>query len=165
VGQVKTAILGINGFSKSGKTQLIEQLLPILREQGLRVAVIKHQNEPVRSDTPGSDTDRFYQAGATVLGFDGESVFVKRVWEGGFSLEQALEMLGGGYDLVLVEGFKESEIDKIWLLQQDGGAAPEEVSNVIATLGWDEDRKGQALKVLGEWLERKYQIRLQVDGG
>ena len=154
-GEYAMAILGINGFSGSGKTQLIEQLLPVLLGQGLRVAVIKHQNEPVRSDTPGSDTDRFYQAGATALGYDGESVFVKRAWEGEFSVEQALEMLRAGYDLVLVEGFKESEIDKIWLLQQDGGAVPAEISNVIATLVWGEDRKAKALKVISEWLERK----------
>ncbi|MCE1251113.1 MAG: molybdopterin-guanine dinucleotide biosynthesis protein B, partial [Comamonadaceae bacterium] len=35
-------VVGFAGFSGAGKTTLIEQLIPLLRVQGLRVSVLKH---------------------------------------------------------------------------------------------------------------------------
>ena len=55
--------LGISGYKKSGKSSLIESLVRTLTQQGLRIGVIKHQNETVQPDQPGSDTDRFSRAG------------------------------------------------------------------------------------------------------
>ncbi|MCP4711690.1 MAG: molybdopterin-guanine dinucleotide biosynthesis protein B [Planctomycetes bacterium] len=84
-------ILAVCGFKKSGKTSLIETLLNELIPKGLRMGVIKRQNEPVQTDKPGSDTYRFFHAGASVLGFDGVSTFVKQKQSLPFSLDQALE--------------------------------------------------------------------------
>lgn len=149
------ARLGISGFSGAGKTRLIEQLLALLGKEGLRLAVLKHQNEPVQTDQPGSDTDRFYRVGATVLGYDGQAVFIKSHQREKLNVEQAIERLGSGYDLVLVEGFKDSDIDKIWLLREGEKTAPEEVSNIIAVLEWSEDRPQQALAVLRKWRQKQ----------
>ena len=153
--QSEPARLGISGFSGAGTTRLIEKLLTLLGKEGLRLAVLKHHNEPVQTDQPGSDTDRFYRAGATVLGYDGQAVFIKSHQREKLSVEQAIERLGRDYDLVLVEGFKDSDIDKIWLLREGETTPPKEVSNIIAVLPWSEDRPQQTLAVLRKWRQQQ----------
>ncbi|MFC1783839.1 molybdopterin-guanine dinucleotide biosynthesis protein B [Planctomycetota bacterium] len=145
-------ILGICGFKKSGKTSLIEKMLAELARQNLRVGVIKRQNEPVQTDQPGTDTYRFYQAGASVLGWDGQTLFIKRRHQQYLSVQEALKLMHQDFDLVLVEGFKESDIPKIWLLSQDETAPPKEITNIIAVLKWSQDRPTRALNLLREQL-------------
>ena len=140
--------LAVCGFKKSGKTTLIEALLYELIPQGLRLGVIKRQNEPVQTDKSGSDTDRFFQAGASVLGFDGVSTFVKQKQPTPFSLDRALERLGPNFDLILIEGFKESDAPKIWLLRAGESAPPEGITNILATLTFSDDRNQIVLKLI-----------------
>ncbi|MBN1765684.1 MAG: molybdopterin-guanine dinucleotide biosynthesis protein B [Sedimentisphaerales bacterium] len=146
-------VLGICGFKKSGKTTLIESLLKELIGQGLKVAVIKHQSEPVECDRPGSDTARFYQAGATVLGFDGQSVFTRQHASDNFTLNDALDHLGNDYDLILAEGFKTSDIDKIWLLREAESQPDPGVSGIIQSLTWHDNRKKKTLKLIKQRLK------------
>jgi molybdopterin-guanine dinucleotide biosynthesis protein B len=170
-----TPILGISGFKGSGKTTLIESLLRDLIEQSMTVAVIKHQHEPVHLDQPQTDTHRFYQAGASVLGYDGRSVFTRthlppdthdpqadpnERTQQKFSLEQAIQQLGPGYDLILVEGFKRSDIDKIWLLRHGEQQPDPSITNVIEVLAWYDDRPQKAMTTLKKWLKEKYDMNL-----
>ncbi len=60
-------VLSVVGKSGVGKTTLIEKLLPLLRARGLRVAVIKHHAHATPIDTPGKDTWRFAEAGASAV--------------------------------------------------------------------------------------------------
>ena len=143
-------ILAICGFKKSGKTSLIETLLLELIPKGLRLGVIKRQNEPVQTDQPGSDTFRFFQAGASVLGFDGTSTFLKQKQSLPFSLDQALEQLGSNFDLILIEGFKKSDAPKIWLLRDGETTSPEGITNVLATFTLSDDRTQRVLKLIRE---------------
>ncbi|WP_456448059.1 molybdopterin-guanine dinucleotide biosynthesis protein B, partial [Thiolapillus sp.] len=57
-------VLGFAAFSGSGKTSLLEKLIPLLREQGLRLALIKHSHHDFEMDKPGKDSDRLRRAGA-----------------------------------------------------------------------------------------------------
>src|SRR6218665_2263064 len=57
-------VAGFAGFFGSGKTTLIEQLIPALRRQGLRVSVVKHAHHRFDIDHPGKDTYRHREAGA-----------------------------------------------------------------------------------------------------
>ena len=52
------------GYSNSGKTTLIEQIIPLLRQQGLRVSVVKHAHHRFDIDHPGKDSHRHREAGA-----------------------------------------------------------------------------------------------------
>lgn len=146
-------MLGVSGFKKSGKTTLIEGLLGVLLAKGLRVAVIKHQHEPVNIDEGGGDTCRAYQAGADVLGYDGRCVFTKAHAEGAFALDKAQQYLSGRYDLILVEGFKSSDIAKLWLLRQGEDQPPGGVTNIVRVLKWSDDRLSEALSAIKEWFE------------
>ena len=58
-------VLGFAASSGTGKTSLLTQLLPLLKQQGLKVAVIKHSHHDVEIDQPGKDSFRLRMAGAT----------------------------------------------------------------------------------------------------
>ena len=146
----KPICVGICGYKKSGKTALIEQLLEALIAEGLSVGVIKHHNEPVETDSPGTDTYRFFQAGADVAGYDGQSLFLRRHRSKGFDPAEEMGLFGKTTDLVLVEGFKESAIPKIWLLREGESAAPSAVEHVLATLDGSKERLPKALAVTRE---------------
>ena len=149
----KPICVGICGYKKSGKTMLIEQLLEVLIAEGLSAGVIKHHNEPVEADIPGTDTYRFFQAGADVVGYDGQSLFLRRHQAEGFSLDEELGLFCKKADLVLVEGFKESAIPKIWLLREGESVAPEAVPNVLAALDGSKERLPKALQVVRELIQ------------
>jgi len=107
-------VIAVSGYSDSGKTLLIEQLLPRLQARGLRVAVIKNCEHPVEADRPGKDTDRLFTAGADVLASGPNETFI-RLHASRMSLAECLRHLPPGYDLVLAEGFRNEAIPKIRL--------------------------------------------------
>jgi len=154
------AILGINGYQNSGKTTLIEQLLPILIKNDLKVAVIKHTHHPLSLDTIGSDTHRIYQSGGDVLACDGKSVFTRSHSGDSLSLDQAVNMLGDNYDLILVEGFKTADIDRLWLLRPEEQLAPTDIKNIIVSLPFTNHRLTTLLPTLRSWLNEKHSITI-----
>lgn len=100
--------IGFIGPSGAGKSTVIARALPILRAEGLRVAVLKHSHHAL--ERPGSDSARFTAAGAdgvAVVGADG-------VWLPGAPPEADPRGLAarwfGSADLVLVEGFRAAEL-------------------------------------------------------
>ncbi|ARS91372.1 molybdopterin-guanine dinucleotide biosynthesis protein B [Natrarchaeobaculum aegyptiacum] len=62
-------VVCLAGPSDSGKTTLVERLVPLLQEAGDRVASVKSIHHDIEIDTPGADTHRHRTAGAeTVVG-------------------------------------------------------------------------------------------------
>ena len=57
-------LLGIVAYSGTGKTTLLKQLIPHLRQRGIRVGLIKHTHHDVDVDTPGKDSFELRKAGA-----------------------------------------------------------------------------------------------------
>ena len=111
-------ILCISGLKNSGKSTLIEALIPLLAESGVRTAVIKHHGHGFGTeipDKPGTDTYRFLAAGAcgTVIYDDDTLALVKR---------QAVkaEDLAAYFpeaDLILIEGAKNESYPRIIMLR------------------------------------------------
>ena len=60
----RPAVLAVSGLHNSGKTTLLEKLLPALRSRGLKVGVIKHDGHDFTPDVPGTDSYRLREAGA-----------------------------------------------------------------------------------------------------
>ncbi|MBO5994430.1 MAG: molybdopterin-guanine dinucleotide biosynthesis protein B [Firmicutes bacterium] len=110
-------IIGISGWSGAGKTTLIERLIPVLHEKGIRTAVIKHDVHGIDEDDRGKDSARFRDAGARQCVLCGPE---------GPSFDEALEAIED-VDLVLVEGFKDVNITQIGIARKESGkgfAAP-----------------------------------------
>jgi molybdenum cofactor guanylyltransferase len=59
------ALLGFVAWSGTGKTTLLERLIPRLVARGLRLGVLKHTHHAFDMDQPGKDSHRLRQAGAT----------------------------------------------------------------------------------------------------
>ena len=106
-------IFVICGEKNSGKTTLIEAVLPILAERGYRVAVIKHDGHSFEPDVAGTDTRRFFDAGAAGTAvFDSEKfMLVKRQTVNERQLFEAFP----DADIILIEGLKDSGYAKIRL--------------------------------------------------
>ena len=104
-------VFGISGFSNSGKTTLIEKIIPLLKDHGLKVAVIKHDGHDFEMDREGKDTYRFTAAGADSVMISSASRYA-RLDESGRSLEKMLDDAKDA-DVVLVEGYKYADMRKI----------------------------------------------------
>lgn len=119
-------VFGIAGWSNSGKTTLIEKVIPCLTGRGLRVAVIKHAHHGFDLDRPGKDSFRHREAGATqVLMLSSQRwVLMNELRdEAEPSLESQLEMLAGN-DVVLIEGFKAAAVPKVEVYREANGKPP-----------------------------------------
>lgn len=109
----KPLIFAISGEKNSGKTTLIEAVLPILTARGYSIAVVKHDGHSFAPDVPGTDTRRFFDAGAMGTAvFDGEKfMLVKRQPVDETQLFEAFPEA----DLILIEGLKGSSYPKLFL--------------------------------------------------
>jgi len=111
-------LLGICAYgSGCGKTTLLERLIPVLQERGIRVSIIKHAHHSFDIDHPGKDSYRLRQAGAvqTLLGSSKRWALMTELAAG---QEPQLKELAAQLDprladLVLVEGFKQAPIPKL----------------------------------------------------
>ena len=124
-------VVAVSGVKNSGKTTLIEGLLPLLCAKGLKVAVIKHDGHDFSPDVPGTDTFRHLRAGAC-----GTAVFSAHKWmacKQEPTDENALMALFPDADLILLEGFKHSPWPKLELVR--AGNSQESVCDPATLLG------------------------------
>lgn len=108
-------IIGIAGYSGTGKTTLIRKILPELKKQGLSVGVLKHIHHKLSIDIRGKDTDHFYRAGADfVFAHDSKQGFA-RLRSNDCSLSDLLRKFPSALDLIIIEGHKDMDVPGIWL--------------------------------------------------
>ena len=119
-------VLGVVGWSGSGKTILITRLIPLLVDRGLRVATLKHAHHEFDIDQPGKDSYEHRKSGASEI-----IVSSSRRWaqihEVGESAEATLgELLVrlSPCDLILIEGFKTERHPKMEVFREAVGKSP-----------------------------------------
>ena len=125
-------IISIVGKSKSGKTTLIEKLIPELRSRGYRVATVKHTRDDVSLDEPGKDSWRHIQAGseATIIRTSTQVTMIKPLAEA--SIEDIAYLFAEDYDIVLAEGFKQDNAPKIEVHRRQVGPPLKNVKKLVA---------------------------------
>jgi molybdopterin-guanine dinucleotide biosynthesis protein B len=113
-------IISIVGKSDSGKTTLIEKLVPELTHRGYRVATVKHDVHGFEVDREGKDSWRHKQAGAhTVVISSSKKVALIRDVEKDLTLEEIREKLIQDVDLILSEGYKKDIQPKIEIFRKE----------------------------------------------
>jgi len=115
-------IVSIVGRSGTGKTTLIERLLPILKQRGLKVATVKHYAHGFEMDYEGKDTWRHKQAGAdaVMLSGSGKIGLVADV-ETDLNLYDAVARFIPACDLILSEGYKAGPAPKVEVVRREAG--------------------------------------------
>jgi len=113
-------IISIVGKSDSGKTTLIEKLVPELTRRGYRIATVKHDIHGFEVDQEGKDSWRHKQAGAhTVVISSPNKVALIRDVERDLTLAELREKLIQDVDLILSEGYKKDVQPKIEVFRKD----------------------------------------------
>jgi len=100
-------LLAVVGHSDSGKTRLIQRLIPVFKARGLSVAVIKHCHRGFDWAPRGKDSARFLEAGADGVGLwspDYRAALFRVTGEA--DVPEWISRQFGDRDVVLIEGGK-----------------------------------------------------------
>jgi molybdopterin-guanine dinucleotide biosynthesis protein B len=112
-------MLGFAAFSGTGKTTLLTQIIPILKQHGLRIGLIKHSHHNFQIDQPGKDSFRLRAAGASpvmLVSTHRRAIITEITPEREPRLDDQLKRFDQSeLDLILVEGFKAEQFPKIEL--------------------------------------------------
>jgi molybdopterin-guanine dinucleotide biosynthesis protein B len=112
-------VLGFVAASGTGKTTLLTQLIPILKQNGLRIGLIKHSHHDFEIDRPGKDSFRLREAGASpvlLVSRYRRAIITELSPEQEPRLDEQLKQFDPTeVDMILVEGFKAEKFPKIEL--------------------------------------------------
>ncbi|GAD89309.1 MULTISPECIES: bifunctional molybdopterin-guanine dinucleotide biosynthesis adaptor protein MobB/molybdopterin molybdotransferase MoeA [Vibrio] len=116
-----TPILGFAAFSGTGKTTLLEQIIPKLTQAGLKLGVLKHAHHNFDIDQQGKDSYRLRKAGATQMYISSRyrHAMISETPNEEATFEELLEQFDHkNLDMILIEGFKSQSFPKIELRRQ-----------------------------------------------
>jgi molybdopterin-guanine dinucleotide biosynthesis protein B len=171
-------IFAITGYSDSGKTRLIRQLITELKRRGYSVAVIKHCAHGFALDTEGKDSWKYIEAGSdavSMLSPERMAVLIKNTSE--LTLKTIASQYLKNIDIILVEGGREDRnLKKIEVLRKgvsEKVEAPlEEIIAVVSDFEvtvdkpvYNPDQVKEIADFLEEYVEpRKPRVILDIDG-
>jgi molybdopterin-guanine dinucleotide biosynthesis protein MobB len=128
LGNAQKPVVGFAAYSGTGKTTLLKEVIPLLRQRGVRVGVIKHAHHSFEIDKPGKDSYELRMAGASqmlIASAQREALVVEKEVEGEADLDRLLAKLDqSSLDIILVEGFKDEAFPKIELYRETMGKPP-----------------------------------------
>jgi len=111
-------VLGFVAYcSNSGKTTLLKQVIALLKQQGIRVGIIKHCHHEIQIDKPGKDSYELRKAGAEqaiLASVNGWALMMENEEPQYPELSYLLARMDTDQlDVVLLEGFRQSGLPKI----------------------------------------------------
>ena len=129
-------ILSFVGRSNSGKTTLIERVIPELVRAGYKVATVKHAGHGFDLDTEGKDSWRHKQAGASsVVIISKSSLAMFADVSDHMNVEVVRERyLDASYDLILAEGWRSEGYPKIVVVRDQIGEVPVSQDGLLAVV-------------------------------
>jgi len=118
-------VISLIGTSNSGKTTLLEKLIPQIISHGFRVGVLKHHTHEFTFDIPGKDTWRHKQAGAevVVLATPYGIGLVKDIKKE-LSIDNLIRQYYQDVDIVITEGYKNGPYPKIEVYRANNHKPP-----------------------------------------
>lgn len=122
---VTVPVVSIVSKKKSGKTTLLERLIPELAKRGYRAGTVKHDTHGFDIDHEGKDTWRHKQAGArtVVISSPWKLSLIKDV-DAEVSLESIVATYFGDMDIVLTEGYRGAGKPQIEVFRSAAHATP-----------------------------------------
>ncbi len=143
----KPALVAIVGKSDSGKTTLVEKVVPELVKLGLRVGTVKHDAHSFEIDHPGKDSWRHGQAGAEAycIASPARLAFIARLDEE-LELVEIVERFYEGFDIVVAEGYKRTAPFRVELFRLGAGhseplCGPGEAIALVTDAGLEHEHK------------------------
>lgn len=136
-------IVSIVGKSETGKTTLLEKLIPELKRRGYRVATVKHDSHGFDIDRPGKDTWRHAEAGSdnVIISSPRKLAMIKRL-EREMTLDEIAAFVTD-VDIILTEGYKRGDKPKIEVSRQARSSellcTKEELVAIVADQPFDLD--------------------------
>lgn len=118
-------VVSIVSKKRSGKTTLLEKLIPELGARGYRVGTVKHDTHGFDIDHEGKDTWRHKQCGAStvVISSPWKLSLIKDVDEE-VSLDRIVETYFADVDLVLTEGYLRAGKPLVEVFRSDAHEQP-----------------------------------------
>ena len=164
-------ILAIVGWSGTGKTTLLQQVIPILGAKGIRAGLIKHTHHQMDVDTPGKDSYLLRKAGASqviLASSERWALMCETPEKQSINLPYLLSRMDHAtLEVVLVEGFKDEPVPKIvlWRAGIKGGIEERLDEQVIAVASdqkltlnvpvLDINRPDSVADFIADWLEKR----------
>lgn len=144
--------LHVTGFKNSGKTTLVAHWVELLAARGIETAVLKHHGhggQPALAEN--TDTTAFMEAGAASAVVSGGGM-IQWVQKREYTFEQLKALAAyGGADVLLIEGYKHEQGEKLALIREPADRAElEALDGVIYTADSAEIFADTA--ALDEWL-------------
>ena len=121
----KIPLIGFAAYSGTGKTTLLEKIIPLLNAQGVKVVVIKHAHHNFDIDHPDKDSYKLRKAGAvqTLVASRHRWALIHEELDEKKEEPNLFELLKhintNEIDLILIEGFKHEAIPRIELHRQN----------------------------------------------
>jgi molybdopterin-guanine dinucleotide biosynthesis adapter protein len=129
-------IVSFVGQSNSGKTTLIERVIPELVRAGYKVATVKHAGHGFDLDTEGKDSWRHKRAGASsVMVLSKSSMAMFADVPDQMNVEDVRDrFLDHTYDLIIAEGWKHEGYPKIVIVREQIGEIPVSTEGLLAVV-------------------------------
>ena len=124
------------GRSNSGKTTLIERVIPQLVQAGYKVATVKHAGHGFDLDTEGKDSWRHKRAGASsVMVLSKGSMAMFADVSDQMNVEEVRDrFLDDTYDLIIAEGWKHENYPKIVIIREQIGEISVSTEGLLAVV-------------------------------
>lgn len=128
-------VIAFVGRSNSGKTTLLEKIIPELKKRGYRVGTVKHVPGHLVEPADERDSQRHLIAGSATAVIDSpQKLIIIKPQPEESSLIDLAWSLGEDFDIILAEGFKNSSVPKILVHRREAGKAPESLTRVLAVV-------------------------------
>jgi len=138
-----TPVVSIVGKSNSGKTTLLEKLIPEITRRGYRVGTVKHDVHGFEMDREGKDSWRHRRAGSysTIISSPAQLAVI-RTMDHDAELYEIRDRFIRDVDIVLSEGYKKGSAPKIEIFRREEHREPLCVNDdslvaMISNQHWD----------------------------